>query len=1032
MAPSYSTFYSNRFEKLYEMLRDNLYFSQSKRFAKRRIVVPSGSVKDWLQRQFAFDPSVGIATGLTFLTLDQAVGEVAQVEFPTPLELALRIESKLPSLLSQFPESSMAAYLRGGADRQRQLAAALARHFSDYALYGIEMVARWKAGEEGWQPALWRAVFAGEESITLPAPEEGWHLFGFCHLSPLHLHLFTALGAKLYLLAPTPHYWGDLATDWEAVQMRRWGMSRGFTEKQLDEMAHYLADRNPLLANLGRLGRSLIAQLAEAPQSEERFVEPGRGSLLTAVQSDLLELDPPQGEPYSLPAGDRSIEVYGLSSRFAEVERLRDRIIDWLESTPGSHPSQILVLAPKIADYLPYIEALFGQEEPLLPFQVGEGHSLSHSFSLLLELAFSRWEVTSFLALLEDDLFAARHRFSREEIDQIRSWLSEADIRWGADLDHRRALLSLLYGEEQKGQASPVSTWSHGLGRLLDGMAIGQVEMSQAELLGRLIDLFDTLRRDLAPFSSGESAPLGEWADRLAALVEDHFGEEAGWTFQLRRLSEKLKDKRFPFASLRSWVEERLKEGGRQRSIDDLAAIRFCSIAPMQLVPAELICLLGMDESATPRPSRTTPLDCLRDPPAPSLGDRDRYFFLESLLSARSRLLLIYRSVSQEEGLIQPPSLLIDELFAYLDRNYRIGGELPSHVNRSVTTTPPHHYSLFQGGAGASRSLTQFARAKAFYGPHLSVDRARSFEAPTFQVPKAPLRLSLSDLRTAVHRPVRLYFREQLHLSLDEPEGELEVEESFALPYRDRERLVRRALTAGLDTAVEEASRLGLLPTGGLDLLGRQWLSRKLEELSSGFETLQIDPKKGLSIDLSPAIRQPEKVDGGWRIPPLALELDGCPIELFGRLDWTLPRGYPILGKRRVKEALKRWPDYLVHAAVAARCEVDLVSDLLFVEEGKADRIAGEPLAHLEALVGYTLLCRQNLSPVRPDWAGELLAGKIDQLDRKWRDFEGKDPYLEWLWPSLKTRDLERLVEGWRQPLYVAFGQVAEAWGLKG
>lgn len=1031
MAASYSTFYSNRFEKLYEMLRDNLYSSQTKRFAKRRIVVPSGSVKDWLQRQFAFDSSVGIAMGLTFLTLDQAVGESV---FPTPLELALKIESELPKILAQFPGSSMAAYLKRGGERQRQLATALARHFSDYLLYGVEMVARWEAGEEGWQPALWRAIFAGEASIRplIRAPEEGWHLFGFCHLSPLHLHLFTTLGARIYLLAPTHHYWGDLATDREAVQMRRWGVSRGFTEKQLDEMTHYLADRNPLLANLGSLGRSLVAQLADAPESEERFVEPGRSSLLAAVQSDLLALEPPQGEPESLPAGDRSIEVYGLPSRFAEVERLRDRIISWLESTPGARPSQILVLAPKISDYWPYIEALFGQEEPFLPFQIGEGEPLRHSLSWLLELAFSRWEATSFLALLENDRFAARHRLSQEELDQIRSWLAEADIRWGADLDHRRSLLALLYGEEQRGAGSSLSTWSHGLGRLLDGMAMAQVEMSQAELLGRLIDLFETLRRDLAPFSSGESASLGEWADRLAALAEDHFDEEVGWSVELRRSGERFKEQLFPFASIRPWVEEQLKRGGRQRSIDDLAAIRFCSIAPMQLVPAELICLLGMDESATPRQSRTTPLDCLRNSSLPSPGDRDRYFFLESLLSARSRLLLTYRSVSQEEGLVQPPSLLIDELFAYLDRNYRIGEALPSDLNWSITTAPSHHPSLFQGGEEASRSQLQFARAKALYQSRLPVERPRSFELPTLQIPKEPLRLSLSDLRTAVHRPVRLYFREQLHLSLDQQGQELEEEESFALPYRDRERLVRRALTAGLETAVEEASRLGLLPTGGLDLLGRKWLSSKLEELSTGFETLQIDPKSGLSIELSPAIRQAEKVDGGWRSPPLALELDGCPIELFGRLDWTLPRGYPILGKRRVKEALKRWPDYLVHAAVAARGEIDLASDLLFVEEGEADRIIGEPIAHLRELVRYTLLCRQNLSPVRPDWAGELLAGKIDQLDRKWRDFEGRDPYLEWLWPSLQPADLAKLVEGWRQPLYLAFGQAAEAWGLKG
>jgi exodeoxyribonuclease V gamma subunit len=69
--------------------------------------------------------------------------------------------------------------------------------------------------------------------------------------------------------------------------------------------------------------------------------------------------------------------------------------------------------------------------------------------------------------------------------------------------------------------------------------------------------------------------------------------------------------------------------------------ITFCALKPMRSIPSKIICLLGMNDRAFPRPSARLSFDLMEQ--EPRLGDRssredDRYLFLETLLSARERL----------------------------------------------------------------------------------------------------------------------------------------------------------------------------------------------------------------------------------------------------------------------------------------------------------------------------------------------------------------------------------------------------------
>jgi len=919
MNSSFSVCYSNRFEFLYEMLRDSIYSADNQLFAPRNIVVPSVALKEWLVRQFAFDPAVGVAAGLTFFTLDEAVGAGP----PSLLELTLRIEAE--------GQSSSAA-------------AQLAAHFRDWLLYD----------PNGWP-------FESE-------PEEGWHIFGFSHLAPAHLDLFIQRGARFYLLAPTYHYWGDLATDREALYIWKKEQQRGVSPEKLKEMTHYLADRNPLLANLGRLARTLVAALADAPHSEERFVEPGRSTLLMAIQSDLFELEAKGAAVEQF--DDHSIGVCGSASRWAEVEKVREKITTWLASDPSRRPSDVLVLAPDISDYSPYIEALFCD----LPTHIGEASKRS-PLSALLDLATGRWEASAFLDLLSDPLFRESQRFSEDDVEQIRRWIARADIRWAEDADHRSSLLEQRY--QHLAKSASQGTWRSGFDRLLQEVATGGVEMSSATLLGRWIDLFDRLRIDLDV--QGE-ATVTEWAQRLRSWTTTYLPSwECPWLDRLAEVGAALEGERFAFSSILPWIDQ---QRGAPRPLRDLSAIEFCSIAPMQVVPAKLICLLGMEEGVLPRSSRTSSLEKIKGAPSP--GDRDRYFFLEALLCAREALYITYRALSCDDGREQTPSLLVDELLSYIDHHY----ELKQPIATIDLTTPP---------------TPQTPRPEP---PHRPLPR--------------PERLRLSELRAAVNRPCSLYCRHHFDLSLEDQIVRPLSHETFELPYRYQEQLIRAALVQPFDKVVEEAKSEGIFPVGPLEAVGRRWLKERLDRIAGA---PSFDAAQSVWLELCPATTRPERVEGGWLVPPL--EVGG--VELVGRLHWTHPAGLPLLGKKEAGEIWKRWPDYLVHLALCSRGDLDFEPALLLLESAEQVSAAGDPLDLLEGMVDYTLRCFSEPSPLSSAAVRPLLAGDLDRLIASCETRAGFDPYLAWVGPSRFAKGAEE----WQEAVARMVAAPFEQWGVR-
>ena len=95
-----------------------------------------------------------------------------------------------------------------------------------------------------------------------------------------------------------------------------------------------------------------------------------------------------------------------------------------------------------------------------------------------------------------------------------------------------------------------------------------------------------------------------------------------------------------------------------------LGGVRFSSLKPMRCVPAEAILLIGMRDGAYPRSELKDPLDLSNGDFAPTRGDFDRTVFLETLLSARRHLSILWSGT-------EAPSRVVKELLSYLNVGFQ-------------------------------------------------------------------------------------------------------------------------------------------------------------------------------------------------------------------------------------------------------------------------------------------------------------------------------------------------------------------------
>lgn len=788
------------------------------------------------------------------------------------------------------------------------LAGRVAKLFDEYAVYRAEQVLEWDRGVgKDWQAVLWRRAMArlrGEHfavramrasEIIAGAKQrpEGLpdriSLFGISALPPIHVGILQAVSAfsqiDMYVLSPSRHYWGDIRRTKRAAEPK--------------ESSH-IEQGHPLLASLGRLGRDFQKILEthsdyDEPMGDLHLVpraEPA--TLLEKIQADMLELRDPDASSaprFLLRDDDDSLEIHSCHSRFREIEVVRDILLRLFDEFGTSlKPEQVLVAAVDIDAYAPHVEAVLGGragEKECIPYTI-KGRSLRSESSTVdtflraVCLASGRWSLEQVMEMFSSETVRRSAGLSHEEVLFAGELCERAGIRWGKDAQHRVV-------HEQP--ALEQNTWRFGFDRLLLGYAMP----GKGEALFEGIMPFDDVEGDTARIIGR----FISWVDGLFTLLGRCAGQRtiAEWAEILEELLAHIASDKDSFASeqriVREWVARTLQcagEAGVEDPVDfkvvsDLAQqglggsqgvrdgsgskVVFSSLLPMRSIPFDVIVLVGANFGELPARDKALSFDLMAA--SPRLGDRsaradERHMFLETLLSARRKLVITYAGQDQRDPGVRPPSVLVSELLDLVASTARLGEPSArieeSHleaVSRRLTVThplQPFSPRYFDGSTGklASYDANHLACARSLMGPSrpAPVFWRRDFAARAPDVPRVvPLHLLVRFYK----HPGADFLSRVLKIGLVQPRPKLADREPIELDGLDKyglEEALLEGLRNGLSRGrvLELCKAAGRLPLGALGLCRFDDLLARVRPIHEEYDRRVADSPPATRVEL--------------------------------------------------------------------------------------------------------------------------------------------------------------------------------------
>lgn len=825
-------------------------------FQPMTVVVQSFGMGQWLKLRLA--EATGIAANVECVLPANLIWQLYRQLLPLGLddESPFAVERLTWHLMQLLPTceggdyAQVRQFLAGPSDAQvraYQLAQKIGTLYDQYLVYRPDWILDWEDGRQTtpaiWQADLWRrlmsqpgltgkqhraslhhslmARLAGTDPLPAAIPRHV-SLFGLSSLPVIHLEALRMLSrhidVDLYFLNPCQHYWGDIVSEKDTA---RRSVKRLLDKTEPLAEDDYLTVGNPLLSSMGKQGREYLELLLDVDEIEtfDAFEEPTGTSMLATVQRDILALTfggefgtNVAPEPQAVADDDISIQIHACHSKMREVEVLHDQLLRIIDVRPEIKPADIIVMSPDVAEYAPFIDAVFTRDRfyySIADRALNQESAVLVAFSSLMSLPDMRITSTEVMDLLQVPAIASQFQLDEDDRVTLTWWIMESGIRWELDAESKQFRWQVP-GENQ-------NTWQFGLDRLLLGYAMSSTEGSFAgvlpldidaadgELLGKLCHIVELLAHHRAELAEARSAHA--WRQSVLRLLEDFFSPTDQDELDLARVRELLIrleaeteetgfDAPLTAKMVRYWLDEQLSDHGHGRGFIS-GGVTFATLVPMRSIPFKVVCLLGMNDGAYPREDRLPAFD-LMEAATYRKGDRsrrndDRYLFLEALLSATDYFYISYEGRRLKDNQERPPSALVSEFLDYLTRVFN---------TNPVTFHPLQPFSeeyysdqypnLVTWRMSWFSALENPAEEAAFIHQRLSDDPDLAAN-------------NLGQLAEFFYSPARYFLRNRLGVYFETQGLELKDTETFELDPLERYGLAQSALNALLhNTPIED------------------------------------------------------------------------------------------------------------------------------------------------------------------------------------------------------------------------------------
>jgi len=926
-------------------------------FDKELFLIQSQGMERWLSQQLASD--FGVWGNYQFYFPGKFFSEIGAQFADTSASGNYQREQMVwifESLLREIESDDsghfhiLVDYIGGenSAVRRFQLAQQLARIFDQYQIMRPDWLKAWSKGgliglgdSEQWQALLWQKIEQGyghnhrgeiwqsaiaaiaqlsAEACAEKLPQR-LSIFGLNTIPPLLLHLLKGLSQHidihLYLLVPSKSYWGEGGSRQSMIEQLA----------QLDEVdeTNETSEINDhrLLLSLGEQARDFRGLMLNQVEFSHEFSSyaPNEGeslSILQRLQNSLLN----NTADFESLDKDGSIAIHSCHSRLREVEVLHDQILELLNEDSALELRDIVVMAPDIQHYAPHLKTIFADvPHAIADRTLKEESEILDNMIQFLRLSGGRFGWQEVIDLLEKPAIFAAFGLVESELEIIRHWVREVNIRWGLSAEHRsefelpefeafswqagldRLMMGLIVGNHYVQDVQDIRYVAgagkrrSGEGLIDDILPYSDIEGNSAQPLGALFRFISILSQAHSELS--RPATLTGWGERLlrysGLIFEPRIAQERGISHlnaMVEQLSGELSaihQNDVDIEVIEQWMSNYLSE--RKSSNGFLRGeLTFCSMLPMRAIPFKVIALLGMNEGDYPRVVQPYTFDLMAADHRP--GDRsprndDRAQFLDTLLSARERLIITYVGQSIQDNSEISPSAVVSELIDILDLNYRQQNVVIQHPLQ------PFNQKYFNNASPLFSYSQNHAKIATLLADQ---NRATKESNPWWQggIEREPAQtIELNALFKFFKNPQSHFLAESLGIRLHESEQEPAERERFELDSLDNylinQRIVEQMMAepnASIDSFAIQTTQTGWW----IGAAGEMELERRVELIT-------------------PFVEEIRELNIGDKVPKVDIDITVGKYRLVGQLDDNYQNGALLHRYSRFKasDLIKGW-----------------------------------------------------------------------------------------------------------------------------
>ena len=557
-------------------------------------------------------------------------------------------------------------------------------------------------------------------------PKKFVHLFGLSQVSPFHLKLIGRLKGLyaifIYSLNPCREFWEDIRTP----QERKWTQKRSVKRLEITQEERSIgeileAEDNELLSMWGKPGREHIRLLCELTDYDFNACfskADSPSSVLQAVQRHILTLSTEKDAAKRLPQ-DRSLQILACPGIYREVETVYNSILYNLKADPQLQLTDIAIFVSDMSTYKPAIDSVFNRRPRRVLYNLVDSRAdiesvYGQAVTGILDLTAGRFSRKEVFDLLLNPCFMDRWKIRFEDVSIWAGWADDLNIFHSFDPSHRA----------KKGYStSDAYTWKQGLQRLRlsrilappeegsshEGPDPGfrsfhgrvpfqDVHTGDTDLVEKFSLVIERLYRCVTELG-GLRVSGGEWAERFLKVCDELLTVPP----DLRGESAVQKSLAEALGNLK--ILDELQKGGPERAggrleltiemmwefiTSSLGAISggygdyltdgvtISALQPMRPIPFRIVYVLGMQEGAFPGRADASSLDLRlqkRRIGDVSLPERNRYLFLEMLLSVQDKLYIGYVARDLQKDRVIQPCSVVNQLRRVVEQEILPAGE---------------------------------------------------------------------------------------------------------------------------------------------------------------------------------------------------------------------------------------------------------------------------------------------------------------------------------------------------------------------